>query len=142
MGLALSLMRRKKKQQEVRQLGDEICKSRIRSDMRRHVRMAPIQWTQGWNPMGIRQKAAVKDHVDAARHAAFVAEALDRNRQPGPAIQRKTLSDLGFQVMRRQIGRVDQMVGADPDRCQQINFALDPLQRRLVRGEGVPAARL
>ena len=82
MGFALFQMGRKQQKQKVHNLLIEVSESLIGADEISNCRVAAVQGAQARLPMRIGKEAAVKDHIDAARHPALIAEALHRDRKP------------------------------------------------------------
>ncbi len=125
--LSLVQMGRQEKQHKLLQPLEERREARVcgecaatRGSRPSSARRAAVQWGFLRNrqskimstPRGT-PRLYEKDCTETARRAARA-----------PPYQRV---DLGFQVVRAQLGRVDQVVGPHPDRDQQVDLARDPV---------------
>ena len=92
--------------------------------------------------MRVGQEPHVEHHVDAARQAALERKAFHRENHPVSRIRSKKPLDLGAQVVRRHVGRVDQELRRFTHRHQQFHLAPDAHLGRLGRRQRVASTCL
>ncbi len=139
--LALLLERGEQQREEPVELFEEEAGLGLREHVLAHGLVDARERTQRFDPVRVRQEAAVEHEVDVEREAVLVAERHDARLQPDArGVVGEARTQPFAQLVDVDVRRVDDDVGFAPQLLEQLALVRDAVAHAIGRGERMAAA--